>query len=364
MKVQSDKVKVLLVSRSFGRNKSGGMERMSYELINGLSQHPLITCENVTFKGHRLLSPFFVFTSIPKVFLAARSADVIHLGDPMLSIQGWIIRKFLNKPVAVTVHGLDILYPNPFYQLYLKLFFSRLDLYLPISKFTASLLTKHKVKGTVIVINPGVTDEFINQTSNRSDLSRITGRDTANKIVLFTGGRLVKRKGHEWFIADVLSKLPDNYLYVISGDGPNNDSIHEIIDKYSQKDRVIMLGKVPFDDLKTLYNTVDIFVQPNITVKNDVEGFGLVLLEAALAGRSIIASNIEGISDAVTDGQNGRLLPAGDAASWRAAILEQTQSTGFRQSARDYTLTKFKWQTTVNQYANSLGNLRAKKSSV
>ena len=64
----------------------------------------------------------------------------------------------------------------------------------------------------------------------------------------------------------------------------------------------------------------DLFVQPNIRVADDMEGFGLVTVEAAMRGTPVVAAALEGIVDAVLDGLTGVLLPPEDADAWVARL--------------------------------------------
>jgi hypothetical protein len=98
------------------------MERFSYDLIQAAAKHPGLSIKSIYHRGSRLASPLFAIFVIPRVLRQARRFDVIHLGDPMLSLAGWLVKKILHKRVAVTVHGLDITYPNWLYQRYLRLF--------------------------------------------------------------------------------------------------------------------------------------------------------------------------------------------------------------------------------------------------
>jgi len=76
------------------------------------------------------------------------------------------------------------------------------------------------------------------------------------------------------------------------------------------------LGSVPYNDLLQIFSLADLFVMPNIRVEGDEEGFGLVALESSMRGTYVLASGIEGITDAIIDGQNGSLLPSGDSQAW------------------------------------------------
>ena len=85
-------------------------------------------------------------------------------------------------------------------------------------------------------------------------------------------------------------------------------------------ERVHLLGAVDDADRERLLRGADVFVQPNIRVPGDMEGFGLVLLEAAMRGTTTVASGIDGIVDAVVDGRTGFLVPPGDAQAWTERI--------------------------------------------
>src|SRR5581483_9452936 len=228
------------------------------------------------------------FTVIPRALMAARYADLIHLGDPLVSFTGWLIKKVTRKPVAVTVHGLDVSYPHSLYRLYLSLFFRHFDYYFPISRHAQSLLDQWHVTGKRVVVWPGVKDH--SQT--------LSPRQGEQEIQLLTVGRLVKRKGHEWFIRHVMPQLSEQYIYLIAGDGPERDAIKNAVADTHLESRVRLLGRVDDAELVRLYSNASAFVQPNIHVEGDAEGFGLVLLDAALAGLPVFAANIDGIPDA------------------------------------------------------------------
>lgn len=372
---------ILFLTRAYSQH-AGGMERLSYEMIAAAQKQPGVSVSIIAHRGSRATSPLFNLTALPQALAHAQQADVIHLGDPMLAFLGWLLKLLTKKPVTVTVHGLDITYPNFLYQLYLKLFFRNFDHYLPISTHVAQLLSsRHLPAGRpVSVLTPGVSDRFFDPTIPRDQLAQLLKRDITNTHVLFTSGRLIKRKGHAWFIENVLPKLPQNVLYVIAGEGPEKEKIQSISEhtpadsgdlargegilnvKNSQRDsepesrrgdasaNVILLSRVTDDQLKILYNTVDAFIMPNIPVKDDVEGFGLVLLEAALCQRPVFAANLEGIPDAIHDGRNGTLLPPQNAPAWISALKNFLSNPETNPAARDYTIAHFNWQKKAQSY--------------
>ena len=77
-----------------------------------------------------------------------------------------------------------------------------------------------------------------------------------------------------------------------------------------------VLGQVSEALLVTLFQGSDLFVMPNIPVAGDLEGFGVVMLEAGLCGLPIVAAELEGIRDVVREGENGVLVSPGDAVAF------------------------------------------------
>lgn len=350
---------ILYLSRAWGENR-GGMERLSYELSNELKKLPGTHVDIMVHRGSRITSPIHNLTSLLQGNMSrAGLADVILLGDPLLSFTGWFLNKIYAKPVAVIVHGLDITYHNVLYQAYLKLFFRRLQLYLPISFCVNTLLEQMGVSGTCVVVNPGIHDRLYSQDVSREQLARLLQTTNyqlrTNDIVLLTVGRLVKRKGHAWFIKNVLPQLPSIVHYLIAGTGPEYQQINKTARESNVLHRVHLLGAIPDNQLKILYNTADAFIQPNIQVEHDIEGFGLVLLEAALCRRPVLAAAIDGIPDAIHHEKNGLLLPAQDKNAWIITLNRLAAGTlTLPSDARQYTLNSFSWQKIAPRYAIAL----------
>ncbi|MDZ4225816.1 MAG: glycosyltransferase family 4 protein, partial [Candidatus Andersenbacteria bacterium] len=348
-KKRSGKTHILFITRSFSPH-AGGMERLSWEMINHISRSSEVNIKIISHQGGRFLGLLFPLLCLPRAITTAKQADVIHLGDPLLSLAGWLVKKIYHKPVIVTVHGLDITYPNPLYQAYLHLFFCRLSAYIAISSYTASLLPGIGVNKNITVINPGISDRYYNDQITRGQLTHFLGRDLTHKKIILTVGRLIKRKGQAWFIANVLSRLDHNYLYVIAGTGPEEHNIRQAAANGKLTDRVILLGRVSNEQLAILYNTADVFVAPNIKIPSNVEGFGLVLAEAALCRRPVFAANLEGMTDAITSGVNGLLIESSNASQWIQVLTRHFSSINQFPQIREFTLRKFNWQQKINDY--------------
>src|SRR3989344_290406 len=189
-------VKILYLTRAFSKT-AGGMERLSFELVEALRREDMVV-EVIAHRGGRVTLPWFFLRCLARGFFAARGADVIHIGDPVLSLIGYLLRLFTHKPVVVTVHGLDITYPLPLYQWYLRRWFSYFDGYIAISEHVQALLGARGLTGRSVVIHPGFFDHFHDPAIDRLALDHLLKRATKDAFVIATIGRLVGRKGHAW----------------------------------------------------------------------------------------------------------------------------------------------------------------------
>jgi len=97
---------------------------------------------------------------------------------------------------------------------------------------------------------------------------------------------------------------------------------------------------------------------PNIPVPGDMEGFGIVMLEAALNGLPVIASRLEGIEEVICEGENGSFVTSGDAAGFQDAIREAVQTAHgldeWGRKARAYTEATFRWDAIAERYVDLL----------
>jgi phosphatidylinositol alpha-1,6-mannosyltransferase len=160
-------------------------------------------------------------------------------------------------------------------------------------------------------------------------------------------GRQVKRKGVIWFLESVMPRLDPDYIYIIAGDGPELAAIRTRIRANKWGQRVFALGRVTGNVRKILFNTADIFVMPNITVPGDMEGFGIVVVEAGSCGLPVVASNTQGIRDAVVEGKTGYLVAEGDAEQFRDMIFRMNLD---RDAVRTYVNREFNWSKIYCQY--------------
>ena len=344
---------LLFITRNYPP-QVGGLENYSYNLINEFEK------QGSTWKIFFSKSKINLFWFLPYCFFKAilmirnYRIDALHLCDAFLSPMGLLLKYITGRKVTTTVHGLDITFPNRLYQAIIPRCVSRLDIVICVSRSTRDECAKRGIpQQNCRVIPNGITpSDFILSKSPgevRLILEKVLETSFLEKKVLVTVGRLVKRKGVVWFVEHVMPRLDNSYIYIVAGDGPEYKFILEKIDKHKLNQRVFLLGNVSDEMRNLLYNGSDIFILPNITVENDVEGFGIVAIEAGSCGLPVIASNIQGIRDAVLDGRTGYLVAERDAESF----INKISTMSLRKDQIKSTITStFAWPQIYEKYRN------------
>lgn len=350
-------MKALFITRKYPPQK-GGMELYSYNLISNYNHDKKVL--KLCKKQIHLLwfFPYCFFY----ILLFSKKFDVIELGDMLLCGIGWAAKKLNPKlKVVVTIHGLDITYKNKFYQYYLRVFSKHLDIYIPNSTYTEKL-AEDKGYNPIKKIYPATLAKCCDKEldSGRVEICRKYGLRTQSKILLTTG-RLIERKGVEWFVTEVFPLLKSYDInYLVVGEGVMKCEIEKAVNKLNTN-KIKLLGKVNDLDLKELYSAADIFVMPNIYVKDDVEGYGMVAIEAMAAKCIVIAAGIQGIKDAVIDGENGYLVEAGNAYIFAKKIMDVLDNIDnykeFTLKAKEYVYKNCTGKVVAEQYYEVFSNL-------
>jgi len=255
---------------------------------------------------------------------------------------------------AVFLHGLDFnaTLNSPRKRFLSALILRRADKIICANNYTAGIVADfypaacNKIK----VVNPGVTgpdDEEINKISNTVDLD--SQYNLSGRLVLLSVGRLVRRKGVDYVIKSIaqMSELEKKDLvYFVAGAGPDENYLKSLV-ATEDKNRIIFLGAVDEKDKWRWLKRADIFIMPARNIKGDVEGFGIVYLEANLMSRPVIAGNSGGVGDAVLDSYNGLLVEAENIASIKAAIIKLAGDAQLRkklgEQGRERALKEFNW---------------------
>jgi phosphatidylinositol alpha-1,6-mannosyltransferase len=161
----------------------------------------------------------------------------------------------------------------------------------------------------VRVLYPGVdTERFVPAPRDYAVRGRL---GWGERRVVLTVGRLQKRKGHDMMIRALpaLRRAVPDILYAILGDGEERDALEEMVDEEGVRQSVQFLGERDDETLLRCYQQCDLFALPNRQVGADIEGFGMVLLEAQACGRPVLAGASGGTAETMRVPQTGRIVP-------------------------------------------------------
>ena len=123
--------------------------------------------------------------------------------------------------------------------------------------------------------------------------------------------------------------------YVIVGDGDERSSLEQLASDLGVHRQVVFGGEVSDRELPSYYGAADLFVHPNRDDRGDIEGFGIVFLEAAAAGLPVIGGNSGGVPEALEDGVTGFLVDGRDAGDLARKIRLLTESSDLRRRMGD-----------------------------
>lgn len=202
------------------------------------------------------------------------------------------------------------------------------------------------------VVHPGV-----DVTRFRPDVdgSAIRARYApGGETLLLSVGRLQRRKGHD-LVIEAVSRLSPGVpvQYVIAGDGHERARLEALAASSGVQSRVHFAGEVADALLPQFYAACDLFVMPNRVDEGDIEGFGIVFVEAAASGRVAIGGNSGGVPEAVGDRRTGILVSGTDATELADAIRTLAADAETRQAigaaARVRVCEAFTWDRAARQ---------------
>lgn len=373
-------IEILFVSHKYPP-RVGGMEKQSFELINTAALY---------LKAHTLVydnkeSVFTFFLQLNRRILEKVKENpgikLIHFNDGLIASLASFHKGYRHLKRVVTIHGLDIVFPFSYFQKKVIPRFNAFDQIIAVSQATAEAAQLRGIDPSKITIIPNGVDPI--QAS-----AQVTETNSESKPYFITLGRAVKRKGFSWLMRDVIPAIQGDFKLLMVGPfdqeptwkerllhlmpaklyhlmtlflgyPTDQQAIRKLLKAYPEK--IQHLGKVPFEQLKSLLTNAQAFLMPNIEVAGDMEGFGLVCLEASTAGTIVVASELEGITSAVTHNGNGLLLASKNHNAWveqLQAILDDPAhykklSLQFKQN----TLKQYSWDIMARSYCQSFVDL-------
>ena len=200
------------------------------------------------------------------------------------------------------------------------------------------------------VLHPGVDTSRFEVAAPDTSFRQKMG--WSGKRVLLTVGRLQRRKGQDFLIKSMptlLNEFPDLF-YAVVGRGECYDELISLVDQHELHDKVCVYPDMDDEALIKCYQQCDIFILPNRTIDNDIEGFGMVLVEAQVCGKPVIAGDSGGTRETMNIGKTGHIIDCGSTENLLnglSPILRNREIVDGEVDIADYAKKRFNWDQHV-----------------
>jgi len=200
------------------------------------------------------------------------------------------------------------------------------------------------------VLHPGVDTSRFEVAAPDTSFRQQMG--WSGKRVLLTVGRLQRRKGQDFLIKSMpalLKEFPDLF-YAVVGRGECYDELISLVDQHKLHDNVCVYPDMDDEALIKCYQQCDIFILPNRTIDNDIEGFGMVLVEAQVCGKPVIAGDSGGTRETMNIGKTGHIIDCSSTENLLkelSPILRNREIVDGEVDIADYAKKRFNWDQHV-----------------
>ena len=363
---------ILLVTNDFGP-RTGGIETFVIGLLERITGHHVIvfTSSQGETSGHDqdwlnkfgvqvirdkskiLLPSWRVTRSVKKIALENKIDVVIFGAAAPLAFMSKSLRKIGVKKIVALTHGHEVWWAKIFpFKLAIKRIGKSVDYLTYLGEFTRLAIAKalsEKSRKKLVRIAPGIdTAHFIPRADGFQKRIELGLQD---KKIIISVGRLVHRKGQDKLIEAmpaIVEKIPNAHLLIV-GEGPYKNYLEKLVTKLSLRDNVTFAGRVLYDKLPTYLSAADLFAMPSRSrfFGLEVEGLGIVYLEASACGIPVVAGNSGGAPDAVLEGITGFCVDGTNVGHIADAVIEicrdAQRASNMGAAGRNWIVDKWRW---------------------
>ncbi len=306
---------------------------------------------------HYLRSIVYCFACGLRFCFPRRVSMIITNTWSISGVSAFLIHKITGIPYAVFAHGLDVCAPKHDRKAsWLMRAVLRDAVYvIAISGFTRQLVAEIEKKANVVIINP-----CVDITRFAAGPKAISGPKNVKRKII-TVARLVKSKGYDIVLKalpKVIERFPDIEYFII-GDGPEGEHLKALAGELGLSRSVIFTGAIDEAALISYYCLCDLFILTSreLEASGEVEGFGIVFLEAGACAKAVIGSRSGGIPEAVIDGVTGLLVEESDINETAEAIIKLLSDDDLRRRLGDNGKMKVDKEMNTAVFAEKLGRI-------
>lgn len=363
--INLQRMKICFLAHNLKRDNGGGT--LAYHVATGLrdalsAEVIALTYEPSGTPFERVMLRFGkwgVMRGILSIRAIIKTCDAVHAFDLFpYGIYAALASLGLRKKLLITLVGTGSVLPlyRPFFSWFAVWSLRRADQLVAISRFTRNEVQK-KVPGiSITVITPALAQEDFALASAREELSDAVRR---YRPYLVSVGALRKRKGYEVSVrafAHIAAEFPSLSYVIVGKRGSRtyDERLKKLIGELHLEERVRMVDSVETrEELYEWYRGAELFCLFSRNDDHDIEGFGIVFLEAAACGLPVVGTKQCGIDDAVSEEQNGLLVAGDDSEPFAQAILRILRDPALKarmaEEGRAWAA-QFTWDERVERY--------------
>lgn len=348
--------RLCVLAHSLDEKRGGG--RFITAIVTGLTEYYDVEVLTTLSSGSSLENPilsnnlFVLCLQLVQIRRALARADIVHAFDVYpYGVIAWMAGIGLRKKFVLTAVGSASI--QPLYRFGLGTLcqwtYRTADALTAVSRYVAREVQKSLFYLNFIIITPGIDyNYFLHLPVNRNKPRR--------KFILSVA-KVKPRKGIleslRAFAGVSVEFAELDYVIVGVHGGAYFDEVKDLIKILGLEGRVFFKERVSDSELATLYRSAELFILLPQNVDNDIEGFGLVFLEAAAFGLPVIGTVDSGAEDAVLDGKNGYLVPPKDTVTVVERMLGILRNPALRDLFSKESIAFAKrsdWKNSVDQY--------------
>ncbi len=363
--------KILLVTNDLGP-RAGGIETFILGLLDQLDGNQIViytakqngsaefdkaltakTGAAIIRDKSSILLPTFWVNRRVRAVMQKYESEIIWFGAAMpLAWMSQLLKRAGAKQIVAITHGHEVWWAKlPIFRQIFSHATQSISVLTYLGEFTRQAMAPVVNKNCYMAqIAPGISIEHF--TPGEKSPSLVEELDLQGKQVLISVGRLVHRKGQDKLLEalpQVLRSHPDVVLLFV-GIGPRRKKLDQLVRKNELSDYVRFVGRVQYDKLPEYFRLGDLFVMPSRSrlAGLEVEGLGIVYLEASASGIAVLAGKSGGAPDAVLAGKTGEVVDGTDPAQIAEAIIELLDNPSklktMGAAGRAWTEQRWSWQ--------------------
>ena len=373
---------ILVITNDFGP-RTGGIETFVMGLLERIVDHKVVVFTSqqgdtseydqqwfkkfgvqVIRDRSKILVPSLRVAKRAKEIAQMHNIEVVVFGAAApLALMAPKLRKAGVKKIIALTHGHEVWWARIFpFNLAMKRIGNSVDHLTYLGEFTRQAISRslsQKSIDSMVKIAPGI-DTF--HFSPQADATqRRTELGLESKKIIISVGRLVHRKGQDKLIQafpTIVREIPNAHLLIV-GEGPYRAHLEKLVEKLSLKANVTFVGRIFYNDLPSYLSASDVFVMPSRSrfFGLEVEGLGIVYLEASACAIPVVAGVSGGAPDAVQEGITGLCVDGTNIGQIAEAVIhicsDSKRATKMGLAGRNWVIEQWQWEIWSKQF-NSL----------